>query len=694
MLLPVCENRLRVLVGEGQTRLQVGSRGGIYVHLGGRLGLRGASASGREVLGQILNNLSEIIFRSLGASLDHVQHQLGPPVLGIAAANYNLRSVTATAGTHQNIFAGTIGKFLILRGTTREGNNQQSDKRKERSNSKHEILRGKRASEARSQCHYDIPFEDFETLQLPRLAGDLKPMRIIPHCFFAICLLCTAGCTALVAADWPTDGGSPRRTAWQQDETVLTPTSVKDMKLIWKLKFDNQPREMHSLFPPLIADHVRTTAGEKQIAVVAGVSDNLYAVDVEAGTVLWQKHFTFTSNKPLGGHPGTLCPGGLTATPVLGPQNASGSRTIYVVSWDGMLHQLNMADGEEVASPRDFLPANGKPYALNITDNYLYTTTAQGCGGTPNKVYAIDISSPDGKINSFSPGGNGGLWGRTGAAIGSDGTIYAPTGDGPFDPEKHLLSEAIIAVAPKTVELKDYYSPPNSAFLWKRDLDMNVTPAVFDFKGRELLTSSSKECRVFLMDSKSLGGADHRTALDRTPLMCNQEVNFAAAGVWGSMASWEDKDGTRWVIVPFWGPVHPDFKPPLSNGAVTNGAIVAFKVEEKNGKPSLTPAWISRDMNQAEAPLVANGVVYAYGSGESNIQATAAEGLAANNSPNRVRNSGHAIIYALDARTGKELWSSGNQIASFAHFTGLSVANGRVYLGTYDSILYSFGLSK
>ena len=51
-------------------------------------------------------------------------------------------------------------------------------------------------------------------------------------------------------------------------------------------------------------------------------------------------------------------------------------------------------------------------------------------------------------------------------------------------------------------------------------------------------------------------------------------------------------------------------------------------------------------------------------------------------------------LVALDAETGKELYSSGEQIASFAHFGGLSVANGRVYLGTYDSVLYCFGLPQ
>jgi outer membrane protein assembly factor BamB len=140
--------------------------------------------------------------------------------------------------------------------------------------------------------------------------------------------------------------------------------------------------------------------------------------------------------------------------------------------------------------------------------------------------------------------------------------------------------------------------------------------------------------------------------------------------------------------------VHPQFHVPVSYGPVEHGAIVAFKVEERDGKTVLTPAWMSRDMDQAEPPVIANGVVFAYGSGEDNVQATAEMGLAANTSPIRVKGSTHAILYALDAQTGKELWSSKDEMTTFAHFTGLSVANGRVYLGTYDSTLYSFGLPQ
>ena len=48
---------------------------------------------------------------------------------------------------------------------------------------------------------------------------------------------------------------------------------------------------MHSLFPPLIAGEMKTKDGVKQIAIEAGSSDNIYAIDVNTGKVIWQKHF-------------------------------------------------------------------------------------------------------------------------------------------------------------------------------------------------------------------------------------------------------------------------------------------------------------------------------------------------------------------------------------------------------------------
>ena len=230
------------------------------------------------------------------------------------------------------------------------------------------------------------------------------------------------------SADWLTDGRNPQRTAWQKDEKILTRANVKDMTLLWKIKLDNQPRVMHSLFPPLIIEHLNMPGGPRQIAITAGSSDNIYAIDVEKGEVIWKKHLQNSWTPTPGGRPaGILCPGGQTATPVIGPAGTPGKYTIYAVSWDGMLHQLNAADGEDVATPSKFMPPNGKPYALNLFNNVIYTHTAQGCGGNPNVVYAYDLATKI--VGSWGPAG-GGMWGRTGPAISSEGVMYTGTGDG------------------------------------------------------------------------------------------------------------------------------------------------------------------------------------------------------------------------------------------------------------------------
>jgi outer membrane protein assembly factor BamB len=496
-------------------------------------------------------------------------------------------------------------------------------------------------------------------------------------------------------AEWPTDGGNAQRDNWQRAEHTLTASNVKDLQILWKIKLDNQPREMHSLFPPLLIG-LPSEHGTKQVAIEAGISDNLYAIDVDSGQLIWSKHFTYPPVREGRGFAlgDPLCPGGQTATPIVAPADASGRRIVYALSGDGMLHGINAANGEEIRTPVKMSFGNAKAYALNMWHSVVFTTTSQSCNGSPNQVWAIDTSDPNPKVMTFNPR-SGGLWGRQGAAIDSTGVAWAPTGDGIYDPENRTFGNGLVGVKVENgqLALHDWFEPRDWAWLRKRDLDMQVTPAIFPFNNQELFVTGSKACRVYLIDTREAGGDDHQTPLTESQQMCNEEVNFASAGIWGSMATWLDSQNTRWVITPFWGPVHSQFKPPLSYGPVTNGAEVAFKLQSNGGKYELAPAWMSRDINRAEPGVVANGVVFAYGSGENTEQAYTERGLY-DYSPERIRNSTHATLYALDAQTGKELYSSGDQIKSFNHFTGLSVANGRVYITTYDSVLYCFGLKK
>jgi outer membrane protein assembly factor BamB len=492
------------------------------------------------------------------------------------------------------------------------------------------------------------------------------------------------------AAEWPTGSFDQQRDAWQRNETKMTVDNAKNLRVLWKLKTGNKPMGMQSFREPLIVAGVHTPGGVKTLAIFAGSSDAVYAIDADNGTLVWQKELKWSSDKPQepGEGAGFICNNALTATPVVTPAGAP-QRFLYVLTNDGYLRTMDPATGEEKDAPIQMMPAPyGKAYGLNLVNNIVYTASGQACHGVPNELYAVDLSTKK-AFNSTPP--QGGIFGTAGPAIGNDGTIYFESGDGAYDVAAGKLSTTVEAYtySGDSLTLKDYYTPSNHAWLTKRDLDMNTTPVVFPYKGRDLLVGSGKEGRYFLMDSKSLGGPDHQTPLYRTPLVSNKNVNFQTEGTWGSFASWEDKDGVRWVLAPIGGPVAVDF--PISYGPTPNGGVIALKLTDTTGKVELTPAWLSRDMMSAEPPVVANGVVFVLAAGEFTAQANDDDG-GLFSYEQRIKNSIPAKLYALDAKTGKELYSSGDQISSFLHQAGIAVAGGRVIFGTFDGTIYCFGL--
>ena len=317
---------------------------------------------------------------------------------------------------------------------------------------------------------------------------------------------------------------------------------------------------------------------------------------------------------------------------------------------DGYLHIMDLASGEESDPPIQVLSRPyGKPYGLNMVGNVIYTTTGQGCGGVHNALYAINLENR--KVTESSPP-QAGLWGVAGPAVGQDGTIYFESGDGPYDAAAGKLATSVEAFtfSDDRLTLKDYYTPTNHVWLTRRDLDMNVTPVVFPYKGRDVVVGSGKEGRYFLLDSKSLGGADHMTPLFRSDLISNKNVNFQTEGTWGSLASWEGNDGTRWVLGPTGGEVAVTF--PKSYGSTPHGGIIALKLTEKNGNPQLEPAWMSRDMITAEPPVIVNGVVFVLAGGEFTGQANDEVG-GLFSAQERIQRSVPAKLYAFDADDGK-----------------------------------------
>jgi outer membrane protein assembly factor BamB len=336
-----------------------------------------------------------------------------------------------------------------------------------------------------------------------------------------------------------------------------------------------------------------------------------------------------------------------------------------------MLHNLNMQDGSNWFAPVKLLPAaNAKVVGSMYANNVMYAATSDNCGGVPNGVYAIDLTpvpgpttSPDGlpvaptatpastDVTRWESKG-GGIAG-IGPAFGRDGTVYVATGDGEYSAT--AFSDAVVALENKTLKQTDYFTPGKTPF--------TASPVLFQYNGKDLIAAANQDGRVYLLDASSLGGADHKTPLARS--------SAAEAATISGLATYEDAAGTRWILAS----ISTSRAVSTSMGPVTNGTIAALKVTTENGVVSVQPAWLSRDLLSPATPTVINGVVFALSTGAARAGGP----------------SGGAVLYALDAATGKELWNSGTTMVGPASPIGPAANDSQVYVVTVDGTLYTFG---
>lgn len=494
---------------------------------------------------------------------------------------------------------------------------------------------------------------------------------------------------SLMAADWPSFGRDAQRTSWSPQETDINPGNAGSMTLLWKTHLDNQTRELNGLTAAVAVEWVVTDQGMKEIVVVGGASDNLFALDAGTGKLLWKKSFSVEGKSHE--EPFWLCPNALNATPLIRKEDLRTS--VYAIASDGKLHILNITDGEERVVPIPFVPPFSKNWSLNLADDALYTNTSQDCNGAKSGVYAMDLNTH--KINFFpSSKGGAGIWGRAGVAVSEGGMVFAGTGDGMYDAAKGSFPDTVLQLSAKDLKLVDYFTPTNHNYLTRKDLDMgSLSPAIFPWKGREVVAAGGKEGVVYLLDAKRAGGGDHKTPLYRSPVFANEGADFAGKGFWGALATAEDDKGNRWLFAPASGAPASGAKFPIANGDAPNGSIMAFRIEETDGKPAVHPAWISRDMNLPEPPIVAGGLVFSISNGEFARQSKG-DGALFSSAERIAKHVGNTVLYAFDATNGKQLYSSGDAMPSFTHFSGISIASGRVYVTTFDSNVYAFGVKQ
>jgi outer membrane protein assembly factor BamB len=543
------------------------------------------------------------------------------------------------------------------------------------------------------------------------------------------------------ASEWLTWGFDQERSGWNRAETTLSKENVSGLVLQWSAQLPIQPREiaLSTLTAPLVVEGVTTSQGRRTLVFVVGSDDTVFAIDADSGKVVWQKGFPNTLTPPQIAT--WLCSNTQNATPVIDKQKG----IIYLNTSDGKLRGLSLSTGEERMTPADFVTPFARNWSLNLIDDVVYSPTARGCGGAIANISAMDVSDPAHPRLSrlYTSGGRpAGAWGRGGVIRGPRG-IIAQTADGLYDPAAGSFGETVMTLAPKELRIVDSFTPSNWKYLNSRDLDLGSTgPVVFPFQGRTLVATIAKEAVLYLLDANALGGADHSTPLYKSARLGNDEEMLAGRGVWGSIATAADAQGRRFLYVPMWGP--PSKSAPrftFSYADAPKGSVMAFQVSGEGDKLSLIPTWISRDMHVPDPPVVANGVVYAIQTGENTVQnprpggdvrvdpdaaggaargpATPAgqPGAAQGTTPGAGGGAGgrggadavatalaaaklratpvtNLVLYAFDAQTGKQLYSSEKIIQGWVHYGEPVVAAGKVFVVTWDAHVYAFGLKR
>lgn len=241
-----------------------------------------------------------------------------------------------------------------------------------------------------------------------------------------------------------------------------------------------------------------------------------------------------------------------------------GPRPFYLLAADGKLHRLDTSIGKDVKPPFDFLPARAHASDLNVVEDTVYTTTSNGCGGAPNALWAADFTDADHpKVTSFVSN-SAGFVGEGGVTADTDGTIYVQTGEGTLDASSNKWANSVLALTPKELKLKDYFTAPEGG---------SATPLIFIYKDRQFVASVGNDGRVYLLDSQSLGGSDHET-----PLASSVPLSGEKRSILG-LSSWEDTSGGRFIAATISGPISGDIKTAQTNGRCTKRIDCSFEVE-------------------------------------------------------------------------------------------------------------------
>ncbi len=393
---------------------------------------------------------------------------------------------------------------------------------------------------------------------------------------------------------------------------------------------------------------------------------------------------------------------GITSTPVI-DRSAGPNGTLFVVAFSkngthlfDRLHAIDLSTGQDRLGPvliaassgsgpghifnpkfqlsrAGLLLLNGRIYTAwaSFTDNPPFTGWIIGYNESTLTQALVLNTNPNGSPPSnLLPDGSGdSIWqAGNGPAVDSSGSIYVSTGNGPFDPTQLDYGDTVLKLT-NVLGVTDYFTPFDQASEAANDIDLGsggplVLPDLVDTNHQvhHLLVAAGKDTNLYLLNRDNLGKFNP----SNNNQIYQELPGVLQGGVWSSPAYFNTfiyfgGSGDVGNSAPLWQ-FQFDFTANPNKPILRSSAIHATTTQF--GFPGATPT-VSSNGNT-------NGIVWAY---------------------ERNSNSGQAILHAYDAtNVGIELFKSGN-IGGAVKFAVPTVCNGRVYVGTSNSVA-AFGLTS
>lgn len=517
-----------------------------------------------------------------------------------------------------------------------------------------------------------------------------------------LCLTLLVVCIALLSSSFaqlpvPTSRADNARDGANTHETLLTPANVNVSSFHRAFTF---PVDYVVMAQPLYVPGVNIANVNHNVVYVATMADSVYAIDADTGVQLWYTNFTnpaegiytaqvATHTMPCGTGQGYYQEG-IVGTPVIDTTNNTmylDAKTVVNGTVEHHLHALDITTGLDKQTPvliaattistSPLYPTqkttvfNGlhqmnRPGLLLLNGVIYLGFGSNSCNdGNTGWVISYDEATLL-QLNVFNTSAYHGLasiWqAGTGLAADEANNIFVETGEscvGCYDIQNggQTYSDSVLKLSPE-LALADYFTPWYVAFLDANDEDLSSTGTLIlpDQPGpypHEVI-ASGKQAIVYVLNRDDMGqysvGNDSRV-IQEFPLVpgtigdaTTASIQFGSAAYWNSTVYFAPDD-------------EPLMAFPMSGGLL--------------GTPVTTPGkYVGSHSPSISANGNTNGIMWVISSPQ---------------------------LYAFDAVSLTKLYSSGqaaggrDTLPAVGHFVTQTVANGRVYVGTRDSLV-AYGL--